>query len=217
MARLLDASGDEPGMPTDRKPLGELSVVLAPGDYTVRSACAGVHGVEVSIVHSEKPTMTVPYRCDAVLERFIRHAGGPITIRAVAPLDKLAAAGVTLQPNTDPRASELQDMSEWSAQQLQPRLPGEFAGSAASRSTTGHGVSADAGSYEVQFLCEGAPEAELTVSSWAGAQILAPVLVPCNGEVFTSRVELQTNGADFTMAPSAEVKTRYAFKLVPTP
>lgn len=217
VVRLLGASTDEPGLPTDEDPGGEISVGLAPGDYMVKSACAGVHGVKVSIVQGEKQPLTVPYTCDSVLERFIRHAGGPITISAVTPMDKPAAAGVMLQPNTDPRASELEDLSDWSAQQLQPKLRGQLAGSAGSTARTGHGMSADPGSYEVHFLCEGAPEAEFSVSSWAGAEVLAPVRVPCNGDTFKAPVELRTQGADFSMAPSNGVESRYAFRLVPTP
>lgn len=217
VARLLQASADEPGLPTDEEPSGELSIVLAPGDYVVKGACAGVHGVKVSIVQGEKPPLTVPYTCDSVLERFIRHTGGPITVSAVAPVDKPAAAGVLLQPNTDPRASELEDLSQWAAQQLQPWLPGELGGYAGSSSAIGQGISADPGSYEVRFLCEGAPEAEFSVSSPAGAEVLAPVSVPCNGDVFRAPVELRTKGADLTMAPSNGVKSRYAFRLVPAP
>ncbi|MFP5311365.1 MAG: hypothetical protein ACLGH7_02985, partial [Actinomycetes bacterium] len=116
----------------------------------------------------------------------------------------------------DPRASALEDMSEWAAQQLQPAIPGQLAGSAGSNSATGFGMSAEPGSYEVHFTCEGAPEAQFSVSSWAGAEVLAPVGVPCNGDVFEASLELPTKGADFSMAPSNGAESRYAFRLVPS-
>lgn len=216
VARLLKTSADDPGMPSEPKPAGELSVDLAPGDYMVKSACAGVHGVKVSIVEGEKAPLTLPYACDSVLERFLRHAGGTVTISATPPLDKPAAAGVIVQPNTDPRASELEDMSEWLAQQLQPEIPGQSAGSTGSNSATSFGMSAEPGSYEVHFICEGPPEAQFSVSSWEGAEVLAPVLVPCNGDVFKASVELSTKGADFNMDPRNGAQGRYAFRLVPS-
>lgn len=217
VARALMVSSDEPGMPTVGEPLGKLSVDLAPGDYVIKSACAGVHGVTVSIVQGEKPTIGVPYTCDSVLERFVRHAGGPITISTVSPVDKPAAAGVMLELNTDPRASEFEDMSEWVARQLQPKLPGQLAGAASSSSPTSQGLSAEPGSYEVQFLCDGAADVEFSVASWTGAEVLSPMSIPCNGNVFKAPVELRTRGAEFSMVPSSGTKTRYAFKLVPNP
>jgi hypothetical protein len=218
VARALETSADDPGMPSEARPAGELSVDLAPGDYMVKSACAGVHGVELSIAaEGGSAPLTVPYTCDSVLERFVRHTGGPISISATPSLDKPAAAGVIVQPNTDPRASELEDMSEWSAQQLQPVIPGQFAGSAGSNAATSSGVSANPGSYEVHFICEGPSEAQFSVSSWAGVELLAPVRVPCNGDVFEASVELPTKGADFNIsAPRNGGEGRYAFRLVPS-
>ncbi|WP_144406306.1 hypothetical protein [Arthrobacter sp. SPG23] len=201
-------------MPSETEPAGELSVDLVPGDYMVKGACAGVHGLKVSIVEGEKAPLTVPYTCDSVMERFIRHTGGPITISATPPMDKPAAAGVTIRPNTDPRAAALKDMAEWLAQQLQPEIAGQHAGSAGSNSPTSMGMPAEPGSYEVHFICEGPPEAQFSVSSWAGVEVLAPVRVPCNGDVFKASVELPTKGADFNMAPSNGAESRYAFRLV---
>ena len=216
VSRLLGASENDPGMPSEAAPAGQLSVDLAPGDYTVKSACAGAHGVKVSIAEGEKSPLTVPYSCDSVLERFLRHPGGPITISATSPVDRPAAAGVTIQPNTDPRASELEDMAEWSAQQLQPEIPGQSAGSTGSNSATSFGMSAEPGKYEMHFICEGPPEVQFSVSSWAGAEVLAPVRAFCNGDVFKAFVELPTKGADFNMTPSNGAEGRYAFRLVPS-
>jgi hypothetical protein len=144
---------------------------------------------------------------------------GPVGQETASPIESgmEKKPSSLLQPSPDPRASELEDMSEWSAQQLQPKLPGQWAGSAGSSSPASHGLSADPGSYEVHLLCEGAPAAEFSVSSWAGAEVLAPARVPCNGDVFKAPVELLTQGADFSMAPSNEgAECRYAFRLVPT-
>jgi hypothetical protein len=214
VARLLEASADDPGMPSASEPAGKLSVDLAPGDYVVKSACAGVKGVKVSILEGEKAPLTVPYTCDSVLERFVRHTGGPITISATPPLDEAAAAGVIVQANSDPRAAELEDMSEWAAQQLQPRIPGQSAAATSSNTATSFGMSAEPGKYEVHFICEGPPEAQFSMSSWAGAEVLAPVPVPCDGEVFKASVELSTKGTDFNMVPSNGAEGRYAFRLV---
>ncbi len=155
------------------------------------------------------------FSCDARLERFVRHRGGPITISAIPATGRQGAAGVTLQPNTDPRASELEDLGEWSGRQLKPALPGEISG--ATSSNSGYGMSAEPGMYELHFTCEGPAEAELSVSTWAGAEVLAPVQVPCNAGVFTAKVELATEGADFTMNSRGGPKGRYAFRLVPSP
>ncbi len=216
VARLLKISAEDPGMPSEAKPAGELSVDLAPGDYTVKSACTGVHGVKLSIVEGQGAPLTVPYTCDSILERFLRHTGGPITISATSPMDKPAAAGVTVQPSTDLRASELEDMREWSSQQLQPEIPGQFAGSNSSNTATSSSLPAEPGNYEVHFICEGPPEARFSVSSGAGTEVLAPVPVPCNGDVFKASVELATEGADFQMESSNGAEGRYAFRLVPS-
>ncbi|WP_162943649.1 hypothetical protein [Arthrobacter celericrescens] len=217
MARLLGASANDPGMPSGAEPAGELSIDLAPGDYTVRSACAGVFGVELTIVEGEGAPLTVPYTCDSVLERFLRHAGGPVAIRVTPPTGKPAAAGVTVQPNADPRASELEDLQEWFQQQLQPELPGQSAGSANSNTAISSGsLSVTPGKYKLHFVCDGPSSAQLSVASWAGAEVLAPVRVRCNGEVFETSVTLATEGADLRMESGGGTEARYAFRLVPS-
>jgi hypothetical protein len=155
----------------------------------------------------------MPFTCDTKLERFVRHTGGPITISVVPATGSPAAAGVTLEPNDDPRASALEDMGEWSSQQLKPALPGQVAGSASS--SAGYGMAVEPGNYELHFICEGPLEAVLSVSTWAGTEVLAPVRVPCNGDVFKAQVQLATEGADFRMNPGSGTEGRYAFRLVP--
>ena len=215
VARLLEVPPTVPGMPSQAEPDGELSTDLAPGDYQVRFACAGDHGAEVTIVKGEGLPETAPFTCDTKLERFLRHTGGPITISVVPATGSPAAAGVTLEPNDDPRASALEDMGEWSSQQLKPDLPGQSVGYTSSNA--GYGMSAEPGNYELHFTCEGPLEAELSVSTWAGAEVLKPVQVPCNGDVFKAQVQLATEGADFRMNPATGTEGRYAFRLVPSP
>lgn len=217
VTRLLDASPTDPGMPSDAEPAGKLSMVLAPGDYTVTGACAGVYGAKLTLVGGDEglPEAT-EFKCDATLERFLRHSGGPITISAVPASGRPAAAGLTLGPNTDPRMSALEDLSEWASQKLQPELKGELRGFTASDSPTGLGTSAEPGTYELQFLCEGPPQAGLSVSTWAGAEVLAPVQVDCNGGIFKATVQLGTEGADFKMDPGSGPAARYVFRLVPS-
>ena len=217
VARLLEVSTSDPGMPSEAESAGELSIELGPGDYMVKTACAGVHGAKLTIVKGEGMPEATEYKCDSILERFVRHAGGPITISAIPPTGRPAATGVTVQPNTDPRASELEDRAEWASRQLKPDLPGQSAGSASSNTATSVGfMSAEPGNYEVHFICEGPPEAQLSVSTSARAEVLAPVQVPCNGEVFTAQVRLATEGADFHMDPGNGAEGRYAFRLVPS-
>jgi hypothetical protein len=158
----------------------------------------------------------MPYTCDSTLERFVRHAGGPITISAIPPTGRPAATGVTVQPNTEPRASELEDVREWSLQQLKPDLPGQSTGSASSNTATSYGMSAEPGNYELHFVCEGPSEAELSVSTSARAEVIAAVPVSCNGDVFKAPVRLDTEGVYFTMNPVSGSEARYAFKLVPS-
>lgn len=215
VARLLDVPPTDPGMPSQAEPGGELSTDLAPGDYKVRSACAGGHGAIVTIVKGGGLPETAPFTCDTTLERFVRHTGGPITISVVPATGSPAAAGVTLEPNDDPRASELEDIREWSSRQLKPDLPGQVAGSASASSS--YGMSAEPGNYELHFLCEGPSDVELSVSTWSGAVVLAPVRIPCDGGVFRAQVQLATEGADFRMNPAAGTEGRYAFRLVPSP
>jgi hypothetical protein len=217
VAGLLKASPADPGMPSEAKPAGELSIELAPGDYMVKSACAGGHAASLSIVQGESTPLTMPYTCDSVPERFVRHAGGPITIRATPPTGEPAAAGVTVQPNTDPRASELEDMQEWSSQQLRPVIAGQRAGSTLSNTATSYGMtSLNLGKYELHFVCEGPPEVQFSVSSPSGAEVLAPLRVRCNGEVFKTSVDLVSQDVDFQMDPADRTVGRYAFRLVPS-
>lgn len=221
VAHLLEASRTDPGMPTEADPAGELSMVLAPGDYMVTTACAGVVRAKLTLVKGEglpdeMEPITMEYPCDTAVERFVRHTGGPITIRAVPLMGKAAVAGVTLEPNRDQRASEMEDMMEWSRQQLKPRLPGELFGSTSSNSATSYGMSAEPGNYELHFLCEGPSDAEVSVSTSTGAEVLAPVQVYCNGDVFKAPVQLATEGADLKMNPDRGSDGRYAFRLVPS-
>jgi hypothetical protein len=173
-----------------------------------------VYGAKVTIVRGGGLPETSPFTCDTKLELFVRHAGGPITISVAPATGSPAAAGVTLEPNDDPRASALEDMREWSSQQLKPDLPGQLAGSTSSNA--GYGLSAEPGNYELHFTCEGPSEAVLSVSTWAGSEVLAPVRVPCNGNVFKAPVQLATEGADFRMNPGSGTEGRYAFRLVPS-
>jgi hypothetical protein len=111
----------------------------------------------------------------------------------------------------------LEDTAEWSSQQLKPDLPGQLAASTTSNTATSFGMlSAEPGKYELQFKCEGPSEAELSVSTPAGAEVLAPVQVSCSGEVFNAPVELVTKGADINMTPVSGQGARYAFRLVPS-
>lgn len=215
VARLLDVPPTDPGMPSQAEPGGELSTDLAPGDYKVRSACAGDLGAKVTIVKGGGLPETAPFTCDTTLERFVRHTGGPITISVVPATGSPAAAGVTLEPNDDPRASELEDLREWSSRQLKPDLPGQVAGSASASSS--YGMSAEPGNYELHFLCEGPSEVELSVSTWAGAVVLAPVRIPCDGRIFKAKVQLASEGVGFAMNPGSGATGRYAFRLVPSP
>jgi hypothetical protein len=159
---------------------------------------------------------TMDYPCDTSAGQFVRHTGGPITLRATPLTGKAAVAGVALEPNRDQRASELEDMAEWSRQHLKPVLPGESFGSTSSNSATSYGMSAEPGNYELHFLCEGPSDAELSVSTPAGAEVLAPVQVSCNEDVFKAPVQLATEGVDIRMNPAAGTDGRYAFKLVPS-
>ena len=217
VARLLAASSTDPGMPSEAEPAGKLSLVLAPGDYTVTGACAGVYGAKLTLVRGDEglPEVT-EFKCDATLERFLRHTGGPITISAVPASGRPAAAGLTLGPNTDPQMSALEDLGEWASQQLKSELPGEVRGFTASDSPTGFGTSAEPGTYEWHFIRDGPPRAGLSVSTWAGAEVLAPVQVDCNGGTFKATVQLATEGADFKMDPGSGPAARYAFRLVPS-
>jgi hypothetical protein len=213
VARLLEAAPTDHGMPSQAEPGGRLSTDLAPGDYTVKSACAGVYGAKVTIVKGEGLPESTPFTCDTKLERFLRHTGGPITLSAAPATGSPAAAGVSLKPNDDPRASELEDIREWSSRQLKPDVPGQVGGSASASSS--YGMSAEPGHYELHFICEGPSEAVLSVSTWAGAEVLEPVRVPCNGDIFTAQVQLATEGVDFRMNPGSGTEGRYAFRLIP--
>jgi hypothetical protein len=216
VARLLNASAAAPGMPSEAEPAGELSIVLAPGDYEITSACSGVYGAKLTIVKGDGPPEAMGFTCDSALERFVRHTGGPIRIKAIPATGKPAAAGVTLEPNTDPQASEMEDMSDWASQKLKPVLPGELSGYTSSNTSTSSGMSAEPGNYELHFLCEGPSEAELSVLTWAGVEVLAPAQVSCDGDVFKATVQLGTKGADLKINPGSGPDGRYAFRLVPS-
>ena len=106
-------------------------------------------------------------------------------------------------------------MVEWAAQKLTPSCR-QAAGSTASNSSTHFGLSAEPGTYELHFLCDGPPRAELSASTWAGAEVLASVQVNCDGEVFKATVQLGTEGVDLKMNPGSGQDARYAFRLVPS-
>jgi hypothetical protein len=112
----------------------------------------------------------------------------------------------------------LEDRAEWEAKQQKPALPGELFGSVASDSATSFGMSAKPGIYELHFLCEGPSGAELSVASWSGAEILAPVQVHCSGDIFKTTVQLEagTERVDFKVNPGDGPETRCVFRLVPT-
>jgi hypothetical protein len=212
---MLGAPASDPGMPSEAEPAGKLSLVLAPGDYVVTGACAGVYGAKLTIVKSDGIPEASSFECDAPLDRFMRHPGGPITISAVPPTGMPSATGVKVQINPDRRASEMADFSEWSSKQLQPYLPGELRGSNTGSTTTSGTIMAKPGQYELHFVCAGPSGAELSVATAAGAGVLAPVQVPCNGQVFKAPVVLPTEGADLTMSPAGGMEGRFAYKLVP--
>ncbi|MDQ0771143.1 hypothetical protein QF031_003892 [Pseudarthrobacter defluvii] len=126
------------------------------------------------------------------------------------------SATPAVQPSVDPRAAALEGMREWSQQQLQPRLPGELAGATSSNSTVSFGFTGAApGGYDMHFICEGPAMAEVSLASQAGAEVLAPLQVPCDGSVLTTRVALAVRGVDFIMTPADGADGRYAFRLVP--
>jgi hypothetical protein len=215
VVRLLGTPSSDPGMPSEGEPAGKLSLVLAPGDYVVTGACAGVYGAKLTIVKGEGLPEASSFECDAALDRFVRHSGGPITISAVPPTGKPSATGVKVQPNTDSRASELEDFSDWSGQQLQPYAPGESRGATSANATTTGSLQAEPGQYELHFVCSGPPGAELSAASWAGAEVLTPVQIICDGQVFKTTLVLPTEGVDLTMSPGGGLDGRFAYKLVP--
>ncbi|PTT61406.1 hypothetical protein DBR22_19015 [Arthrobacter sp. HMWF013] len=215
VVRLLGAPASDLGLPSEAEPAGKLSLVLAPGDYVVTGACAGVYGAKLTIVKGEGMPEASSFECDAALDRFVRHSGGPITISAVPPTGRPSATGVKVRPNTDRRASELEDFSEWSATQLLPYVPGESRGATSANSTAAGSLQAEPGQYELHFVCSGPPGAALSAASWAGAEVLAPVQVICDGQVFTTTLLLPTEGVDLTMSPGGGPDGRFAYKLVP--
>ncbi|MFD0047614.1 hypothetical protein ACFVGV_20750 [Pseudarthrobacter scleromae] len=215
VARLLEASPTGPGMPSEAEPAGKLSLDLAPGDYLVTGACAGVYGAKLTLVKADGVPEASSFECTSTLDRFVRHDGGPLTISAVPPTGRPAATGVKVQANPDHRLSELEDLSDWAAQQLQPPVPGELRGTGSGNTTTTAGVAAAPGQYELQLVCAGLPVAELSVSTWNGAELLAPASVPCGGSVFKAPLVLPTEGANLTMGPGG-LDSRFAYRLVPT-
>ncbi|WP_457962209.1 hypothetical protein M1E17_11540 [Arthrobacter sp. D1-29] len=227
VARLLEVSEDAPGMPSEAKPAGELTVDLAPGDYEIKAACAGVLTANLTLVKAWGPPEPMEYPCDTTpVKRFESHAGGPLTIRAepltgdaaVAGVTDAAVAGVTVGPNGDPQGPRSLDLLKWSLQQLKPELPGEIFGAGESNTDVsyGSGRSAAQGTYELHFLCEGPSEAELSVSASDGAEVFGPVQVSCDGGVYKATVQLATQGADVKVTPAAGPDVRYAFRLVPS-
>lgn len=215
VTRLLGASPADPGVPSEAEPAGKLSLELAPGDYLVTGACAGVYGAKLTLVKADGVPEVTSFECTSTLDRFVRHDGGPLTISAVPPTGRPAATGVKVQVNPDRRASELEDLSDWGTQQLQPGLPGELRGTSSGNTTTTASLSAPPGQYELHLVCAGLPVAELSVSTWKGAEVLAPVQVPCGGSVFKAPVVLATEGADLTIGPGG-LDSRFAYRLVPT-
>ncbi|MDF2050843.1 hypothetical protein [Arthrobacter sp. Cr_A7] len=121
-----------------------------------------------------------------------------------------------VQTNPYPTASELEDLAAWSAGQLQPRIPGELRGTNGGKTTSTGTLMAEPGEYELHFVCIGPTFAELSVSTSAGAEVLAPVRVPCDGQALKTPLLLPTQGADFTMSPDDGVDGRFAYRLVPT-
>jgi hypothetical protein len=91
---------------------------------------------------------------------------------------------------------------------------GELRGTSSGTTSTGT-LLAEPGQYELHFVCEGTPGAELSVSTPAGVEVLAPVQVPCTGAVFKAPVLLPTEGADLTMKPGDGLEGRFAYRLVP--
>ncbi|WP_142057850.1 hypothetical protein [Pseudarthrobacter sp. B4EP4b] len=165
----------------------------------VSGACAGTYGAKLTIVKGDGEPEASSFECGSTLDRFVRHDGGPITHSAVPPSGKPAATGVKVQTNPDRRASELEDLSEWSEEQLQPRLPGELRGTSSGNTTSTATLMAAPGQYELQFVCDWLPGAQLSVSTAAGVEVLAPVQVPCTGTMFKAPVLLPTEGAGLTM------------------
>ncbi|VXC50979.1 conserved hypothetical protein [Arthrobacter sp. 9AX] len=215
VVRLLEASPSEPGMPSEAEPAGKLFLDLAPGDYMVSGACAGVYGAKLTIVGADGVPEASAFECGSGLDRFLRHTGGPITISAVPPVGKPSATGVKVQTNPDRRASELEDLSEWSDQQLQTRIPGELRGTSGGNTTTTGTLMAEPGQYDLDFVCSGPSFTELSISTSAGEEVLAPVRVPCDGQAVRSPLRLPGQGADLTMSPLDGVEGRFAYRLIP--
>ncbi|WP_152642675.1 hypothetical protein [Pseudarthrobacter chlorophenolicus] len=216
VGRKLKAAPTDAGMPSDAEPAGKLVLALAPGDYTITGACAGVYGAKLTVTREDGVPETAYFECKDALDKFFRHDGGPLTITAVPPEGKPAATGVTVQRNQDPRASKLEDFSEWSGEQLQPKAPGELRGASSGNTGTGMTLMADPGQYHLDFLCAGPSFAELSVSTAAGAEVIAPVRVLCDGQAVRMPVLLPTQGADLSMSPLDGVEGRYAYRLVPS-
>lgn len=215
VARKLKAAPTDAGMPSDAEPAGKLVLALGPGDYTITGACAGVYGAKLTVIREDGVPEAAYFECKDTLDKFFRHDGGPLTISAVPPEGKPAATGVSVQRNQDPRASALEDFSDWSGEQLQPQVPGELRGASSGNARTGTTLMADPGQYHLDFLCAGPSFAELSVSTAAGAEVLAPVRVPCDGQAVRMPLQLSTPGADIYMSPLEGIDGRYAYRLVP--
>jgi hypothetical protein len=215
VARLLGAPPTDPGMPSEAEPVGKLFLVLAPGDYMVTGACSGVYGAKLTIVRDDGVPEASEFRCSSALDRFFRHDGGPVTISAIPRTGKPSATGVRIQPNPDPRLSELEDLSEWSGQLLQPPERGELRGTNIANGTTKATLMAEPGRYNLDFVCAGASFAQLSLATSAGAEVLAPVRVPCDGRPVRTPLSLPTKGADISFSPLERTDTRFTFRLVP--
>ena len=143
---------------------------------------------------------------------------GPPEGQAAKPSTTAATATpqVATGEAADPRAAEVQAMQEWSRRQLQPDLPGQFAGATMSSTTVSYGFAgAKPGHYDVHFTCEGPMETQLSLATQAGDEVLTPVQVPCDGAVFKAQVTLSIAGVEFVMNPADGADGRYAFRLVP--
>ena len=209
-------------MPSEAKPTGELTAVLDPGDYVVTTACAGVVRATLTLVKGEglpegMEPITMEYPCDTAVEHFVRHAGGPITIRAIPLMGRAAVAGVTVEPNRDQRASEMEDMMEWSRQQLKPRLPGEVFGSTSSNAATSYGMSPEPVELRTAVPMRRPIRGRAVGVDLDRRRSSRPTCRShAMGHVFKATVQLATGGVDIKMNPAAGPDGRYAFRFVPS-
>ncbi|QDY90302.1 hypothetical protein E7Y32_08825 [Arthrobacter sp. UKPF54-2] len=192
----------------------EWTVQLAAGDYLLTAACSGAARLEVKLLPEQALPQAWDYPCGETRASFFRHTGGKLTARATA-LGGLGTgvAGVKIEPNSDESLRENFGASAWARDVLDPSKPGEYRGSATADAPTNFGLLAPPGRYELNFACRGTPVTQLSIRSWNGAGVLAEVSVPC-GEVISTRVQLTSEGAELSMAPSGGTG-QYSFRLVP--